>query len=719
MSVHSQIAADSPPQTRRSIDIGGFLAILRRYRWWLLIAPLAGLALSFLVLGSTSPTYTASGAVFVDPRSRRIVTEEIIQGGYGTDASLVESQVSIIASDNVLRRVIAAENLADDPEFASPAATGLIADLKTLIRGPRPVTDSQTQALEALARTVRVKRAAKSYVLEVQASSKSPAKAARIVNAVMQAYMDDQTAAKTEEAKRANQLIDARIGELREQVRRSETRLDEFRKANRIVVSEGGIVAEQQLGKLNIELATARSVAAEAKARLDQARTAIRSGSPDSLPEAVKSGLIQKLREQYSQVARREAALASQLGRRHPVLIEIRSQLAELQVQITDELKRVIASSRNEQAIAAAREREILQAIDKAKEEVARSNTAQIKMRELEQELGTSRELLGAFIARAKETQEQANISTPEARIITPAAGPGRPSFPSPLLFLALGLLGGLGVALARALVGDALSQNVRDRSTPATRAGLTTRAVLPPLHAAPLLQRLPRFFAGRTGGLGDFSDILAAVGETSGPNAHGYRQAVLRLLGLLETQAEEGKPLVVALASARAGAGVSATSLALAYAAATGGERTLLVDAASLDTSLSDVFAPPLEAGTVIVLDSKDDLARITTRDVRSGLAFLPIALTDLRLLKASQRRRLAEGLRALAQSYDRVFIDAGPLLDDEAARTLLPLADEILVVARSGVTSQPDLDEVERVIAAMSTRRRSLVLNMHGPGT
>ncbi|MCU0730327.1 MAG: exopolysaccharide transport family protein [Hyphomonas sp.] len=712
MNTNIKSAAD---RSSSRLDVRGFMGILRRYKWWLILGPLIGIGAAILLLASTPPTYTATGAVFVDPRARRIVTEEVNPAGYVIDASLVESQVSILVSDSVLRRVVEREKLVEDPDFYTEPSTGFLAELKSLIRGPRPVVDAETHAIEMLARHVRVKRPAKSYVLEVEVASSSPAKAARIANAVMQAYLDDQTAAKAEESRRANSLIDARIGELREKVRQGEQRLDDFRKANRIVVSEGGIVAEQQLGKLNIELATARSVAAEAAARLEQARAAARSGTPDLLPEAVKSGLVQKLREQYSQVARREAALSQQLKGRHPVLVDVRSQLAELEGQIDAELRRIAASAKGEADIAKAREREILAATERAKREVGTSNTAQIKMRELEQDLATSRELLGAFIARAKESLEQASLTTPEARIITPAAVPTRQSFPSPLLFLALGALGGLGAGIGRALLGDALDGSVRPEETPRTApASLPVRATLPVLGTAKsILERTQSWFGGRIED-GHFSDILQVMSDPQTPGAARYRQAILRLTSTLRPK--DGKTAIAAIVSPRSGAGASSTALAIAYSAALSGERTLLVDAASANAALSEVFAGSLDAGTVVVLDSKDDLARITTRDDRSGLSVLPIALADLRRLKATQRTRLAEGLAALAKSYDLVVIDAGPILEDDAVLTLLPLAGDVLVVAREGDTPQSDLEETAVATAAVAgAARRSLILNGH----
>ncbi len=715
MTSRKEYGAGLDRSSDRSTNLSGFLAILARYKWSLLAAPLAGLALAMMVLSTLQPVYTASGAVFVDPRSRKIVTDEIIQGGFGSDASLVESQVSIIVSDSVLSRVVETENLQDDTEFASEAQTGWLAQIKDMIRGPRPVSDLKTQALESLARIVRVKRPAKSYVLEVEASTTSPAKSARIVNAVLAAYIEDQTSAKSDEAKRANTLIDARLNELRQRVRAAEERLDSFKRENRIVVSEGGIVTEQQLGKLNIELATARSVSAEAKARFEQAQAAIRAGDPDNLPDAIKSALIQKLREQYSQVARREAALSAQLQGRHPVLIDIRSQVKELKAQIAAELKRVAAGARNELQIASAREREILKAIETTKTEVNRSNTAQIRMRELEQDLSSSREILGAFLARAKETLEQANLSAPEARIITPAGVPTRASFPSPMLILALGLLAGLGAGIARALLGDAVNPVAAPRPPVSGHSGTPPRATLPVIAVPSLAGRLRGRLGSLRGksGTTDFADILAVAGDPSGGGSPRYRQAILRLLGSLSADPQRERAHIVLVAGARRGAGASSTALALAYTAALGGERTLLVDATSTDADLSAIFAPSVDPGTPVVLDNRDDLARITTRDVRSGLAFLPIALADIRRLKLAQRRRLAAGLGALARSYDLLFIDAGALLDDEAASALLPLADQILFVADAGKTQESELAEIERLVAAHTDQAIDLVVN------
>ncbi|MGE0053989.1 MAG: exopolysaccharide transport family protein [Hyphomicrobium sp.] len=715
------VASQLPSSTASdaTTDIDGLFQILKRNIWRILLATLAGISLSLAYLAVAKPMYTATASIFVDPRARKVVSEEIVQGGVASDLALVESQVSILTSDAVLRRVVKDLQLDQDEEYAPKARHGLLSRIKALIVPKTPIADLDptVQAINTLADSIKVKRAQKTYVVDVDVTASSPVKAQRVAQAVVDAYLADQTAAKTGEARRANALIDARLGELRQQVLDAETRADQFKRDNRILTSEGGIVTEQQLTKLNGELITSRAVTAESKARNEQIVSALNSGAgAETLPDAVRSGLIQKLREQYSQVARREAALASQLQPRHPVLVEVRSQLAEVKAQIKAELKRVATAAQADYQIAENRERELAAQLERAKEEVRRTNTAQIKLRELEQEVTASRELLRLFLARAKETQEQQNVSTPDARIITPPSVPAKPSKPLTYLILALGLVGGLGLGLASALIRDHFDASVR--TTAAFAPTLPAQAVA----SLPLLDPLPRpiwqrFRIGKSPDrveAAQFSDLLTALTDTSsGPHTH-YRQSVLRLLARIKAHQRPGRPHTVFVASPVTEAGNSATALALAYAAALAGERVLLIDATSNRPDLSNIFAASLEQKNVVVLDNKEHLAEITARDSRSGLAFLPLAFVDLRTLKSQQRRRLVAGLNGLIQSYDLVFIDAGGLLEDESAMCLLPTADEVFLVARHAATTREEIAESMEVLEPAGDRLTGGVLAM-----
>ena len=85
-------------RAERSTDIGGLLGILWRNLWKIIASTIAALTLAIAYLAFAAPLYTATASLFVDPRTRKIVSEEVIQGGFGSDLALVESQVSILTT---------------------------------------------------------------------------------------------------------------------------------------------------------------------------------------------------------------------------------------------------------------------------------------------------------------------------------------------------------------------------------------------------------------------------------------------------------------------------------------------------------------------------------------------------------------------------------------------------------------------------------------------
>ncbi len=718
----SQAAAPLPlgggPARASNTDLSGLGRILVR-RWpSIALITIGSLALAVLYLLVTPPTYSASTTLFIDPRPKKIVSEDTSQGGLGTDLALLESQVAIIRSDTVLSRVVTALKLDQDPEFAPLPTEGFSARIKARLGMTRPAVEPSALALASLAQRVAVKRAQKTYVVEIEATSATPVKAARITQGIVDAYLADQTSAKSDEAQRANALIDSRLGELREQVRRAETRVDEFRKANRILTSEGGTVGEQQLTRLNSELINARTQAAESKARLDEVSAAAKTGNPDVITDPSKTALVQRLREQLAQVARREASLASQLMPRHPVLIDIRSQVNALNAQIAAELHRLANNAKADFQVSTSRERELTKVLDAAKAEVGRTNTAQIKQRELEQEVAASRELMRVFLARSKETDEQQKISAPDARMISPPSVPTRPTKPVPAFILALGLLGGLACGIARALMLDHFDTSLRSPMDIGSRTGLRTLAALPLFKPrGGKISGLPGSALRRPIELSRFGPLVRAIEAARSPEEAAYRKATLSLLSLIRNGAGGYIPHSVLVVTPHAGSGGSSLALSLAMAAGALGDRVLLVDAASTDTALAAAFAAPVPEDRAVVLDDKLDLASILTRDPVSGVAILPIGLADLRRLRTSQVTRLQKGLNALARDFDLVVFDGGAVLDDDSANVVLPCANEVLLVARAGQTDAAALEAASRHFELARDRLSGVVLTKSDP--
>ena len=131
------------------------------------------------------------------------------------------------------------------------------------------------------------------------------------------------------------------------------------------------------------------------------------------------------------------------------------------------------------------------------------------------------------------------------------------------------------------------------------------------------------------------------------------------------------------------------------------------LAQCAAKQGAYEQVFPALVEA-----LDNEDDLASIITHDTRTGLAFLPIGMADLRSLKTAQRKRLQTGLEQLSKMYDLVVIDGGGVLEDESSHIILPIAQEVILIAQAGETQAATLTAVSQQLDRARDKIAGVVL-------
>src|SRR5262249_39815460 len=149
--------------------------------------------------------------------------------------------------------------------------------------------------------------------------------AARLANAVADAYVVDQLDARLESTKRASGWLSDRIVELRRQLGDSEDAVAKFRKEHGLTRS-GPTVAlnDQQLADLNGKLIAARTDAAEKRARVDFIDD-LASGKKtvDSLPDSIQSAtsVMAALRGKLADASQREADLLARYNRSYPAVV--------------------------------------------------------------------------------------------------------------------------------------------------------------------------------------------------------------------------------------------------------------------------------------------------------------------------------------------------------------------------------------------------------------
>ena len=401
------------------IDLTKIASLLLRGWATIVTAMVVALALALAFIALTPQEYTAVTQILIDPSDLRAVGNDTTQPTQVSDAALlqVESQVNVITSDAVLRRVVAGQDLEHDPEFVRPPSF-----IGTLL-GHDAIPGGKTlAALNELKRRVKVKRAERTYVVEVDVTSRDPQKAVSIANAIAQAYLDEQTQVRSDAARQVSRSLSSRLKELKDRVRADEEKVEDFKANNNILNANGQSVTDQQLAEANNQLGAARGRTADAKGRLDQVEAVQRRKDENgAFPEALQSPTITALRGQYAEVMRREAEQTASLGALHPAVIDIQAQADRLRHMISDEVDRAAIAARTEYESAKASEQTLADNFEVLKRTAVSTNSAMVGLRELERDAQASRSIYEAFLA-APARPANRNSSTP--RIFACSRGP-------------------------------------------------------------------------------------------------------------------------------------------------------------------------------------------------------------------------------------------------------------------------------------------------------
>ncbi|KAB0566448.1 GumC family protein [Brucella pituitosa] len=402
--------------------------------------------------------YVASTDILVDPRSIKTVGTELTPGQLPTDASLAiaESQARLLDSSSVLLKVISQADLTKDPEFngsfVPTGIAGFFAQLKSMIK---PNTASEGQALETrvlynLYDSLTIGRDAKTFIYSISVKTRSPEKSAEIANLVGSVFQTELDSLQSDAARRNAEELSKRLADMRASVEKAEQATADFRASRDLVDVDGKLISDNDLTRLNDQLTNQRAETVRLQARVqvlnDATTGSVISGT---LPEDLRSNTLTALRAQYALASQSANGASTQLGPRHPQLIQLQSQKQTVLNDIDAELRRIRASLQVEVQRSAQQERDLNTRLAQLKSQQANSNDDRVKLRELEREASTLRSVYEAFLLRSRETTEQQGITTTNVRVISEARPPLDPAGSSRKLIVITGLIAGLLAGLA------------------------------------------------------------------------------------------------------------------------------------------------------------------------------------------------------------------------------------------------------------------------------
>lgn len=657
--------------------------VLWRGKYILLVCLLAFVIPTVFILQQIQPLYTAEAQVMVEaPIVSNALSMNQSALAAGLSENVIQTEAELIQSTLLARRIVDKLHLDEDPEFnaelrpkqffdsflESVNPTGWEQEGKAIVTEAPTVdaADSDLLAQIEMANVVRqfgrqllVFPRKRSYLISIRYTSVSREKAMLIANTTADTYVVDRLEASFEESRRVSSWLADRLEGLRREVNIAENAAEEFRARNglRSKNEREATLTDQQMSELNSRLVIARADLAQKQAQLDQLQRLRRS--PESLETAsdvLQSGLIQSLRQQEATVRRAMSEAQKTYDERHPRLVGLKAELAEIRMSIASEVEKVAAALFNDVEVARAQVRAEEQALASVKVQVNLEGQAEVKLRELERQAEATRTLYENFLNRFKTEAGQERMQRANARVVSRAELPIKPSYPlKPQIIIAVSILALiLGVALLFLL--DRLNNVVRSSDEAEDLTGLPVLGLIP----------LRRNSNGRP-----FEDILQSPRSDLADAVRGLRTAI-------DLDKDSGGPIIM-ITSSRPREGKSFVSMCLAVMFSRSEQRVLLIDADLHRPSQHTMSGTSGERGLAQILGGEATFDEVVHRGAINALDFLPagkVADVSELLLRPS----LGELLRDLAGRYDRIIVDTSPVLAVSDARVLAGFANRVI---------------------------------------
>lgn len=698
------------PEERIEIDLASILAALRRSLRWLLPLSLGVALIAALALQFVPSHYRAESKILIEtseavyPGDARGVEEERAL----LDNEGVQSQVELLQSRDLLRRVAQRLDLASDPQFERGGS--LVRDMFVALGMMRdPDRNSvEERVLKILSEDLDVFRINGSRVISVTYVSRDPELSARVANAIVEEYLNLQSSVKRETTDLAATALETQIEQLRQEVTAAQAAVEAWRsEAGLLLGADNQTLDQQQLGEIGTQLSDARAAQSQAEARASLIRELLRSGAAiDSANDVLSSQLIQRLVERQVELRGRVAELSTTLLPNHPQIRALRSQLDDTDRQVRQEAAKVAAGLENEARIQRERVASLTQTLDSLKVQTARSNENQIRLRELEREAQIKTTQLDQLMTRYREadTRRNAPVLGADARVIARATVPVEPYWPkvvpiaSILAFVTL-VVGGLVVVLGQFVSGRAfVAVPIAAEEDAALDAPASAAPSAPPATSGAARSDPLGFYAGRavaTGGWTPPASFATAapqapVTAAAHPASAGRPSDARARRPVAERRTD--LPRRVAVLSVDSDEASQGVAFRLVREAAEAGILPLFLE---VRPDLADPDAVP---GFAELLEGSASFAGVIYRDAASRAHVIESGrrAIDDELARAGRFELLMD---AIDHTYDQVFFDLGLIDDALISAQILAMADKV-VVASGGSPAGPELEAALRML-------------------
>ncbi len=396
--------------------------------------------------------YEAEAAVVVDVNGNDPLSDNNSNSTAQLQPSFLATQMDVIASHSVALKVVDRLKLAEDPAMreAFMSATG----------GQGVMRD---WVADLVLNKLRVRSSHNGNVIYVQYASKSPQRAAQIVDAFADGYIQTSLELKVDPARRQAGWFDEQVKTLRDALEASQQKLSAYQTEHGVIGSDDARidVENARLQDISNQLVEAQSGMYESGARAQQMKEAASVNRPDELSDLLKSPLLQNLKTELARAEAKFADVSQRYDHNHPEYMSAAAELASLQKKVRDEMENARATIGREASIGRQRVADLQRALEEQRNRILSLKHAQDDYSVLKRDAENARTAYDTALQRGGQSRLESRLDHTNIAILNHAVVPMQPSSPRLLLNLALALLLGPWLAAALCMMVEMLNRRV------------------------------------------------------------------------------------------------------------------------------------------------------------------------------------------------------------------------------------------------------------------
>lgn len=747
-----------------------------RKRLWLVIGITVLLTTLTAIYMARKPNiYQARAVVQVDleQANPELVTSDRRFAGSNADPAYFNTQLQLLGSDTLLRRVVKELSLDSNKEIqlnkAEESNSAWRSMLKTVglaqsnekkqEKGVGELSVSQSSSVattDEIAEAVRLApyvdiikknlgiepvRESRATVkdtrlIEIYFRHTNPELAANIVNGIAEIFTKANQEKRSGTSKKTNDFLQDRVASLQTQIRNDEIKLADLKKSSGILsLDENQTIVLQRLKGLNEQLLAVENQRKNAQAQYNAVKDSpekIQSLAEEQMARFITErendirSLRNKVDEEINKLKSERAKLLVELLESAPEIQEIDKKIESLNKGIQDTI------NKNDAELANYRKRITQTALDNLKTRYLQSeeqenkirasfnqqyneaqgqNQAAINIRLLEQNIETNKGFLENLTKQQSENDIIARGTDNNISVTEIAIPPDTPVSPRRLMTVAAALFLSSLFGAGLALFLEYLDDTIRSVEEVESFLHLPALAAIPTIDSMPK-RRLLLVGAGGEGEEAKEKSELLINSDSRSSLAEAYRQ--LRTSILLSTAGHAPKSVLIT--SSLPSEGKTTTAVNTAISLAQTGAKVLIIDADMRRPRLHNVFDINNGEGlsTLLASDlSESEILEVIQFDKSSNLNLLPsgpVPPNPAELIGSEQMNQL---LRAMQKHFTHVVVDSPPIASFTDGVLIASMVDGVILVVHSGRSSRQVVKRSRQLLQDIGAKVLGVVLN------